>query len=86
MHEQEQVNQLFVADYNDWVKVEDEIWLERIRKKISAGHYSTHTALLADVQQLLTNAKGYNNPGHGLHGDQGHPLLQPALALLLQAP
>ena len=71
VHVQEQVNQLYVADYNDWVKIEDEIWLKRIRKNISVGQYSTRTAFLADVQQLLTNATGYNNPGHGLHGDQG---------------
>ena len=76
------MNQLYVADYNDWVKVEDEIWLERIRKNISAGQYSTRTAFLAGFQQLVINATDYNEAGHGLYGDQGHPLQLPVLLLM----
>lgn len=57
-----------VPDYNAWVKPEDEMWLEKIRGRISKYHYATAAAFVADLDQIRVNAEAYNTPGHGRVG------------------
>ena len=63
-----------VRDYNEWVTEEDEMWLTKIQERIKTGEYKVYQQMLADVQQIHTNAVAYNTAGHGYSsGDEGDP-------------
>ena len=62
---------MIVPDYNIWVKEEEEMWLEEIKNRIRKGHYTTHEAMLADMDQIHTNAVKYNTTGNGQIGMPG---------------
>ena len=62
---------LDVMDYNVWVKEEEEMWLEDIRRRIREGEYRTHEAMLKHIEQIYTNAVKYNTPGNGEIGGPG---------------
>lgn len=66
------VNTKTIADYNDFVAPEDEMWLDKILEKANAGWYVTVDAFRADMQQLVTNAQAYNGPDGGA---QRYPLI-----------
>lgn len=68
---QDQVNQVNVPDYGVWVQHGDEMWLARIGSRITKSEYSSRAGLLQDFEQLLKNARAYNEPGHGEMADRG---------------
>ena len=49
-----------VADYNDFVKPEDEMWIKKINQKLTRSAYVTHRQFREDVHQILKNAQKYN--------------------------
>lgn len=64
-----------VPDYNEWVREEDEMWLTKVQERIRAGEYKAYQQMLADVQQIHTNALAYNSAEHGKSsGGEGGPL------------
>ena len=65
------MSSLDVPDYNAWVTEEEEMWVEEILRRIRKGDYRTHEPMLADVEQIHTNAVKYNTPGNGQHGGPG---------------
>ena len=63
-----------VPDYNEWVKEEDEMWLTKIQERVRMGEYKVYQQMLADVQQIHTNALAYNAAEHGKSsGGEGDP-------------
>lgn len=62
---------LTVPDYNVWVREEEEMWIEEVMHRIRKGNYRAHEPMLADVDQIYTNAAKYNTPGNGEHGGPG---------------
>ena len=49
-----------VADYNNFVKPEDEMWIKKINQKLTRSAYVTHGQFREDVHQILKNAVTYN--------------------------
>ena len=63
-----------VPDYNEWVREEDEMWLNKIQERIRMGEYRAYQQMVADVQQIYTNALAYNTAEHGRSsGGEGIP-------------
>ena len=60
-----QVRKTVVPDYNEWVKPEDEMWVEKIRGRLSKHAYSTAAEFMSDLDQIRVNAEAYNSPGRG---------------------
>ena len=68
------MNTIIVPDYNEWVREEDEMWLNKIQERIRMGEYRAYQQMLADVQQIHTNALAYNTAEHGRSsGGEGEP-------------
>ena len=68
------MNTIIVPDYNEWVREEDEMWLNKIQERIRMGEYRVYRQMLADVQQIHTNALAYNAAEHGRSsGGEGEP-------------
>lgn len=57
-------------DYNDFVQPSDEMWLDKISRKIKGLKYSTAAAFKEDVDQIHANAVAYNTPGKGTCGGE----------------
>ncbi len=72
------MSNLIVPDYSIWVKEEEEMWLEEIKNRIRQGHYTTHEAMLADMNQIHSNAVKYNTIGNGQIGMPGMYILSVA--------
>ena len=68
---QNQVNQVVIPDYGNWVSHGDEMWLDHIKQRIARREYASRAAFLGDFERLAANARAYNGPGHGELGDQG---------------
>ena len=50
------------------------MWLNRIQERIRMGEYRVYQQMLADVQQIHTNALAYNAAEHGRSsGGEGDP-------------
>ncbi len=49
-----------VSDYNNFVKLEDEIWIKKINQKLTRSAYVTHGQFREDMHQILKNAVTYN--------------------------
>ncbi len=49
-----------VSDYNNFVKLEDEIWIKKINQKLTRSAYVTHGQFRKDMHQILKNAVTYN--------------------------
>lgn len=79
---QNQVNQVVIPDYGNWVGHGDEMWLERIKQRVARREYASRAAFLADFERLLANAHAYNDPGHGELGDQGDDSIGAACPML----
>ena len=47
------------------------MWIEEVMCRIGKAAYRTHEPMLADVDQIYTNAAKYNTPGNGEHGGPG---------------
>jgi len=58
-----------VADYNNFVKPEDEMWIKKINQKLTRSAYVTHGQFREDVHQILKNALTYNQST----GECAHP-------------
>ena len=52
-----------VADYNNFVLPEDEMWIKKINGKLTKSGYTSGQQFKADVRQLKMNAEGYNLGG-----------------------
>ena len=57
------VNKKNVADYNNFVLPEDEMWIKKINGKLAKSGYTSGQQFKADVRQLKVNAEGYNLGG-----------------------
>ena len=49
-----------VSDYNNFVKLEDEVWIKKINQKLTRSAYVTHGQFREDMHQILKNAVTYN--------------------------
>ena len=52
-----------VADYNNFVLPEDEMWIKKINGKLTKSGYTSGQQFKADVRQLKMNAEKYNLGG-----------------------
>eukprot|EP00884_Botryococcus_braunii_P000097 jgi/Botrbrau1/10088/Bobra.0355s0041.2 len=59
------VNKAVVKDYQTWVKFEDEMWLDKIARKIQQMDYTTGGQFRGDFEKIYINAQAYNTEGHG---------------------
>lgn len=59
------VNKGVVKDYQSWVKLEDEMWLDKIARKIQQMEYTTGAQFRGDFEKIYINALAYNTEGHG---------------------
>ncbi|GMH40598.1 hypothetical protein BSKO_08502 [Bryopsis sp. KO-2023] len=65
-----QVNKSRAPDYSKFVKASDEMWLEKISKKVKGLKYCTAEAFREDIEQIRANAVAYNSPGKGAFGGE----------------
>ena len=65
------VSKAAIPDYNEFVKTEDEMHLDQIKRQISDYHYACADKLREDLAQIQTNAKAYNTEGKGKWGNGG---------------
>jgi len=70
-----------VSDYNNFVKLEDEVWIKKINQKLTRSAYVTHGQFREDMHQILKNAVTYNQ-STGMCAHPG-PLFVFVLALVL---
>ena len=68
------VHKGLVPDYNDFVKEADEMWLDKISRKINGLKYRSAEEFRQDIICLKTNAVAYNTPGNGAHGVEGEEM------------
>lgn len=68
---QEQVDVCHFTDYHQFVREEDEMWLEHISAKAKARAYCSIAEFRADIQQIVTNCVAYHKPCQSLFGTQG---------------
>lgn len=83
------MNKKNVADYNNFVLPEDEMWIKKINGRLAKSGYTTGQQFKADVCQLKVNAEGYNlggglcaYPGVAHCSPVSHPSSAPSACLL----
>lgn len=77
------VNKSSVRDYHKWVRPEDEMWLDKINRKITQHEYTSGAQLRSDFEKIYKNAIAYNQDDHGELATPSTPLgLSCALSIL----
>lgn len=67
------VNKASVKDYHKWVRPEDEMWLDKIYRKIIQLEYTSGSQLRSDFEKIYKNALAYNQDDHGELATPGTP-------------